>query len=373
MKALLTISRIIVGVLFIFSGLIKANDPLGLSYKMQEFFEVWGMHFLNDYTLAFALLMNGFEIVAGVAVLIGWRMRMFSWLLLWLIVFFTFLTGYALFSGKIKTCGCFGDCIPLTPTHSFIKDLVLLVLILFIFIYRNKIRPLFANYINGAIISIAVLFCVVSQWYVLEHLPFIDCLPYKKGNNIVEQMKIPEGAVADSFAINFIYKKDGKQVKFDMNNFPDDFNDSTYEFIGRDQKLVRPASASAAISDFSISSLTGNDTTLAILSQPNVYVLLFLKDVSSVESNWSENAKQVIQQCREKNIPFFVVSATAEDAQQALQEPNVTFLRCDATVIKTAARVNPTYFVMQQANVLAKFANTDYDDVLKKLDEAGKK
>src|SRR5918993_2253302 len=102
MKTLLSISRFIVGVLFIFSGLIKANDPLGLRYKMQEFFEVWGMHAMHDYTLAFSILMIAFEIIAGVAVLVGWKMRLFSWLLLLLTIFFTFLTGYALFSGKIK-------------------------------------------------------------------------------------------------------------------------------------------------------------------------------------------------------------------------------------------------------------------------------
>src|ERR1043165_4110158 len=136
MKILLNITRIIVGLLFIFSGLVKANDPLGLSYKMQEFFEVWGLSSLNDYTLFFALIMNSLEIIAGVAVLLGWRMKFFSWLLLLLIIFFTFLTGYALLSGKIKTCGCFGDCLPLTPLQSFIKDLVLLVLIALIFKWR---------------------------------------------------------------------------------------------------------------------------------------------------------------------------------------------------------------------------------------------
>src|ERR1700712_3541355 len=143
MKIVISIIRIIVGVLFIFSGLIKANDPMGLSYKMQEFFEVWGLSFLDNYTLAFALLMNAFEIVAGVAVLLGWRMKLFSWLLLLLIIFFTFLTGYALFSGKIKTCGCFGDCIPLTAVQSFSKDLLLTALIVFIFIFRGQVQPVF--------------------------------------------------------------------------------------------------------------------------------------------------------------------------------------------------------------------------------------
>src|ERR1043165_9209328 len=136
MKVIISIARFIVGVLFIFSGLIKANDPLGLSYKMQEFFEVWGMHFLNDFSLAFSIIMITFEIVAGVAVLVGWRMKLFSWLLLLLIIFFTFLTGYANFSGKIRECGCFGDCIPLQANQSFIKDVVLLVLILLLMPFR---------------------------------------------------------------------------------------------------------------------------------------------------------------------------------------------------------------------------------------------
>src|ERR1044072_4382226 len=140
MKSLLKITRIIVGILFIFSGLIKANDPLGLSYKMQEFFEIWGWHALNDFTLTFSVLMIAFEIIAGVAVLVGWRMRLFSWLLLLLTLFFTFLTGYALFSGKIRECGCFGDCIPLTADQSFMKDLLLLGLIGLIFWQRNKIK-----------------------------------------------------------------------------------------------------------------------------------------------------------------------------------------------------------------------------------------
>src|SRR5437868_14624092 len=108
MKAAVTIARVIVGILFIFSGLIKANDPLGLSYKMQEFFEIWGTTGLNSWTLASSVLMNAFEIIAGFALLLGWRINLFSWLLLLLILFFTFLTGYTFVTGKPTNCGCFG-------------------------------------------------------------------------------------------------------------------------------------------------------------------------------------------------------------------------------------------------------------------------
>ena len=131
MKILVNIARVLVGVLFIFSGLIKANDPLGLSYKMQEFFDLWGLSQFNSWTLIMSILMNAFEIIAGFALLMGWGIRVFSWLLFLLIVFFTFLTGYAYYSGQFKNCGCFGDCIPIESKTSFIKDLVLLVLIAF--------------------------------------------------------------------------------------------------------------------------------------------------------------------------------------------------------------------------------------------------
>jgi hypothetical protein len=373
MKIALIVARVIVGLLFIFSGLVKANDPLGLSYKMQEFFEVWGMHAMNDYTLFFALIMNSFEIIAGVAVLLGWRMRFFSWLLLLLIIFFTFLTGYALLSGKIKACGCFGDCIPLTPLHSFIKDIILLVLIGFIFRMRHRIHPFLSSGANGGIILLTAFFCIAMQWYVLKHLPFVDCLPYKVGNNLVEKMKVPEGAVPDSFSIVFKYKKDGKIVEFDMNNFPEDYNDSTYEYVDRTQKLVRPGTGKAAITDFILMGMSGTDTTAAILNQENPYVLMFLKDLETSKKRWEDNFPVVLNAARQKKIPFFVVTSVADLAKAHINTiagadtTYVNYLKCDATVIKTAARENPTYVLMQEANVLAKYAAADYKKMESKL------
>src|ERR1044072_5723977 len=231
MKKLLFIARIIVGVLFIFSGLVKANDPLGLSYKMQEFFEVWGMGFLDNFTLTFSVLMIAFEIIAGVAVLVGWQMKLFSWLLLSLIVFFTFLTGYALFSGKIRECGCFGDCIPLTADQSFMKDLLLLVLIGFIFWQRNNIKPAMSMLYSMVALFFTVVFSFAFQCFVLVHLPVKDCLPYKIGNNIPQKMQAPPGSIPDSTVITFVYKKAGKPVKFTADIFPADYDEATYKFV----------------------------------------------------------------------------------------------------------------------------------------------
>ena len=130
MKQVVNIARILVGGLFIFSGLVKDIDPLVLAYNMQEFFEVWAaegimkgmMGWLNEHALMFSVIMITLEVVLGIALLLGWRTKMISWLLLLLTLFFTFLTTYVLFSGKIRACGCFGDCIPLTPVQTFTKD-----------------------------------------------------------------------------------------------------------------------------------------------------------------------------------------------------------------------------------------------------------
>jgi uncharacterized membrane protein YphA (DoxX/SURF4 family) len=363
MKRSFMVIRWVVGLLFIFSGLIKANDPSGLSYKMQEFFEVWGLQSLNDYTLAFSLIMNVFEVVAGVAVIIGWNMRLFSWLLLLLIVFFCFLTGYAYLSGNIKTCGCFGDCIPLTPLTSFIKDVVLLILILVLFVNRKVISPIAKSPLPQAALLICVIAVALFQNYVLDHLPIKDCLPYKKGSNIIESMHVLKGSTPDSFALTFKYKKDGVIKEFDANNFPPDF-DSTYEFIDRYQKMVRKGSEGPAIVDFALQNMQGSDTTVSVLSQTNNYVMLMVKDFSTYDDWHNKDFDVLMTKLDEKRIPFFLVTSDRDKAASLFgNDKDVNILLCDGTVIKTAARVNPTYFVMRQATIKDKYSYKDLDKV----------
>ncbi|MFT3934598.1 MAG: DoxX family protein [Chitinophagaceae bacterium] len=369
MKLLINIARIIVGVLFIFSGLVKANDPLGLSYKMQEFFEVWGWSFLNDFALSFSVLMIAFEIIAGVAVLLGWRMKLFSWLLLLLIIFFTFLTGYAVLSGKIRTCGCFGDCIPLTAEQSFTKDLVLTALIVFLFIFKDKIVPIFSPKISGRILVLTVLFSFAIQGYVFKHLPVVDCLPYKVGKNLAQQMKVPAGAIPDSTVITFVYNKQGKEVEFTSDKFPEDFDDSIYHFIKRYDKLVRKGNAEPAIKDFSLASLDGNDSTAAILSQKGKAIFIFVKDKMNADFNAKSNEqlRQILSYAGQQQMPVYVITNTREVIPEfaSATKANATFFMCDAVAIKTAARANPTLYALQDGTVLGKWSFADFGKAFK--------
>ena len=175
MKLSVRIVQIFVGLLFIVSGLVKANDPLGLSYKMQEFFELWSdglaqgnfirssLDFFHKSSLALSIIMITLEIIAGVALLIGWKKKFILWMLLALIVFFTFLTGYAYLSGKFTNCGCFGDCLPITPLTSFLKDILLLVLIIFLLAGQKYIAPVFTSPLRITILSLSLVQMLIWQ------------------------------------------------------------------------------------------------------------------------------------------------------------------------------------------------------------------
>lgn len=364
-KSLVTILRWLVGIFFIFSGLVKANDPQGLSYKMQEYFDIWGMSSLNDLSMPLAIAMNTLEVLLGVAIILGYAMQLFSWLLLLLILGFTFLTGYSALSGKFKTCGCMGDCLPITPLTSFLKDVLLLGLILIIFFYRKKVWPLVNRTgINIVVLVLTLLFVLFMQLYVLKNLPIVDCLPYKKGNHLLKEMQVAPGATRDSMAIVFQYKKDNKVVEFDADHFPEDFDDS-YEYIDRIDKVIRKGNAVPKIEDFALFTLSGEDVTQELLSNNEKQVFVFAQDFTKIRETLP-SLRKVTALATQAHIPVYIVSPRADSSIQFLPE-GTTQLRIDPVVNKTLARVNPTYFLMQGDLVLEKRSYTQWQDFSKAL------
>ncbi|MBO9154336.1 BT_3928 family protein [Chitinophaga sp. GCM10012297] len=366
MKPILILFRILVGVLFIFSGLIKANDPLGLSYKMDEFFEVLHLHFLIPASLAFSLVMNAFEIIAGFAVLLGYRMRFFSFLLLILIIFFTFLTGFALFSGLIRECGCFGDCIKLTADQSFYKDLILLVMILVIFIYHKRIKPAFPTKATNMLMALAVLFPIALQWYTLAHLPIVDCLPYKVGNNIMEKMKVPPGSTPDVYETVLIYEKNGQQQEFTTENYP--WQDTLWKFVDRKDKLVKKGNAEPAIKDFVLTDFDGVNMNRGVLMESLPVYLFLVRDVREAGSGWEKKMQALQQQFKEgKFMLFGVTSSNKAQVEQFQKERGIDFqfLQMDGTAIKTAGRSTPCLLLLEKSVVKGKWHYNDIPDFTK--------
>ena len=372
MKTAIQVSRIIVGLLFIFSGLVKANDPLGLSYKMEEYFEIWEMTQFNSITLTLSVLMNAFEIIAGFALLLGWRIKIFSWLLLLLILFFTFLTGYTFVTGKPTNCGCFGDCLPITAKTSFLKDLALTLLIGYIFWNRKKIKPVFSE--RASIISMLAIaiFSFGFQWYTLNYLPVVDCLPFKKGNDITEKRKMPANAIPDSTVITFVYLKEGKEIEFTADKFPGDFNSDTYQFVKRYDKLIRKGKNNEPpIKGFVLTSVNDVDSTQFVLKYPYC-VLLFCENFSNPVKSWQKQFEEIYNEARQKNIPIYLVTSRMDQVAGALQGTgfsDIPVFKCDLTAIRTAARTNPCLYILNEGTVTGKWSDKNFDEAASKLKE----
>ncbi len=373
MKVFVTVARIFTGVLFVFSGLVKAIDPKGLAFKMQEFFEAWSgsgfmpglMKIFDTYALSFSIIMITLEVIVGVALLIGWKKKFTVSVLLLLMIFFTFLTSYVLFTGKIRACGCFGDCIPLTPVQTFTKDVVLLVLSFFLLLNLKYISPIAKPFFSFLYILSATILILFLQWYVLRNLPLVDCLPYKKENNLIELRKMPADAVPDKYDYLFIYKKDGTQKEFKADATPD----STWEFVDRKQTLTQKGSNNIpVISDFSLTTESGTDTTNDILNTSGKYYLFYIKELETYPQNWDEDLV-LINRFLAAGKKVMIVTAQLTPVKERLKKlnnkyiHNLIFLTCDATVMKTVARVNPTLYLMNGPIVKNKWSWTAFKNL----------
>lgn len=366
-------SRWLVGLLFIFSGIVKANDPHGLSYKMQEFFERWAadgylpslMNWLHQFSLEFSIVMIALEIVAGVAILLGLWKNFFTWLLFILIIFFTFLTGYAALSGKIAECGCFGNCIPLTSMQSFIKDLILFVLIIILLLGRRYITPAFSQRTGILLLALSLVVSVGFQWYVMRNLPVVDCLPFKPGNNILELRKMPADAIPDKVDYIFIYEKDGKQKEFTVKDLPD----STWGFVSRKDVIVEKGSNNEPpIKDFTLVSQDGTDSTESILTLDKNYFLFFVNNIGKSVNSWQNAFREVYSYAKDAGMPLTIVTSDPQGARRYFNEENhfdLPVMALDAVAFKTAARTNPELYLMHGPVIQNKWGRVNLKKAIK--------
>jgi hypothetical protein len=338
---------------------------------MQEFFEIWNtglassgfflksaliglFDFFHEHSLSLSVIMITLEIMAGVALLLGWMKRSVLNLLLVLIVFFTFLTAYAFLSGKFKNCGCFGDCLPITPFTSFMKDVVLLVFIIFLLIFQRYIVPVFSSAVRRLTIILSLVISLGLQWYVLNYLPLVDCLPFKKGKNIAQQMQIPAGAIPDSVAIRFVYEKGGKKFEFSPESLPADL--ATYKYVDRIDKVIRKGNAEAPIHGFSLNA-GSMDSTDIVLNQPAA-LLLFCESLKRAPA-WISDLKNLDSIAKQKKIPLYIVTAAPiKEVSEVLNNndlPGIQIFNCDNTVVRTAARTNPTLYVLNNGTIKNKY------------------
>jgi uncharacterized membrane protein YphA (DoxX/SURF4 family) len=388
MKIFIRLIQFLVGALFLFSGFIKAVDPLGTGYKMRDYFTSfqgdfpkfnWLWNFMLDTSTTWAVIMLVFELALGLALIIGWRTKLTLWLTLLLMLFFTFLTGYTYLSGytmshwynpgswvfnakdmKVTDCGCFGDFIKLKPYTSFYKDVVLDVLILILMFGRRHMYTLLRDTFGTAIVAIgtlgSLLFCFSNY---LWGLPMIDFRPYAVGKSIPEGMTLPPNAVKDSIQMVFIYEKAGRQVELTMDDLKN--VDSTYKFIDRKDKMIREGDR-AAIHDFTITSSDGTEVTQDVLSMDKVF-LLVAYDITKSNEEVQNKVNDFAALCQKDGIEFIGLSGSSSKLVDDFRHKHNSmfdYYSTDETVLKTMIRSNPGLMLLKRGTVTAMWHHSNF-------------
>ncbi|MGB3152316.1 MAG: BT_3928 family protein [Maribacter sp.] len=362
MRYLIGVVRIFVGILFIISGFIKLNDPVGFSFKLEEYFSqgVLDLPVFVPYALAISITVVILEVLLGVLLILGIKVKFTIWSLLGMIVFFTFLTFYSAYFNKVTDCGCFGDAIKLTPWESFTKDVVLLVLILLLFFGQKYIVPLFRPFVTKVILLFSIALSIVYVYYVLNHLPVIDFRPYEVGKNIEEGMGVPEGAPKAVFEYAWKFNVNGKEDIIVTNG---DYPTVDGEFIGVETKEIQKG-YEPPIHDFTIEQ-EGEDYTASLLQEPKL-VAVIAYDLRKSDEDVFGEIKIITDYAIEKGYKVIGMSASGSDQTDVLineYKLNFDFYFTDETTLKTIVRSNPGVLVLKKGTITQKVHYNDLDNL----------
>lgn len=331
-------ARIFVGGLFIFSGLIKLNDPIGTKIKLEEYFEVFAHDFGSffgwfvPYALEIGFVLVVLEVVLGIAVLINYKMKISTKVLLGLIVFFTFLTFYSAYFNKVTDCGCFGDAIKLTPWESFTKDIILLVFVLHLFWYRNSYEPMLRTREGHAVILVITIVCFYLGIHAINHLPFIDFRAYKIGNNIPEEM-IPEEQ--PTFEYVFEQLDNGEIITSEK------YLMDTVKYKYKSIRQTNEDKTTAKITDYSVSDENGNDVTQRTFEGAKLFFVIYNVHEASVKN--LDKIKALVKGVEGKVEVMALTASLGADFEAFRHEHQlaIPYYFADATVLKTIVRANP--------------------------------
>lgn len=349
MEKLKQFSRYFVGIIFLISGFVKAVDPIGTAYKMEEYFLVFAENFGSFFQsfVPFALLISIFfivlELVMAVALLIGYRMKITAWVYLIIIIYFSFLTFYSAFTGEVSDCGCFGNALPLTPWQSFSKDMVLLVFILIIFKYKNDFSSPLDNSKGAAIVALSTLISIGFAKYSVEYLPVIDFLQYKVGNNIKELRNDGKPGI-----YHYKMSKDGVSKIFEK--YPTEKEWKYEDMI----KIADPKLPT--INDFYLTDSEGNDGSALVLE--GTKLLIISRKIDKFSPVQTEDFKEIFARVQIPNLEYVILTGSSFEEVEAFNSKakfKATIYMIDEVVIKAMIRSNPGLMLLKDGVILGKW------------------
>lgn len=357
------ISRILLGLTFIFSGFVKGIDPWGSAYKFTDYFNAFHMPWITTLAFALGILLAAAEFFLGVAFVFNFFIRITSWAMLAFMLFFTGLTFVLALTNPVTDCGCFGDALKITNWQTFYKNIVLLTLAIVVFVQRKKFKSK-----NGPLLSIAmtgstmvVYFYLVAYSY--NHLPIIDFSAYKVGVNIPEAMKVPENAPKAIYKNEFVYKnlKTGDEKVFGETEIP--WKDTlTWKFVKAKDPVVIQEGYTPPIHDFRIESPEGEDIKDFYLYDDKYTFMLIASNLQKTNKEGMKKAAALAEAAKAKGYNFIALTASSPDSFEAFKKENganFDFFNTDEIVLKTIVRSNPGLVLLKKGTILKKYHFND--------------
>ena len=357
-------SRLIVACTFIFSGFVKAVDPLGTQYKIQDYLMAAGLgEVVPDwFTLGASVLLAGLEFTLGILLLFAIHRRVTSRVTVCFLAVMTIITLWLAIANPVTDCGCFGDAITLTNTQTLLKNIVLLALAVVIMMWPLKMMRFISRTNQWIVINYTILFILATSVYCLYTLPIFDFRPYHIGANIREGMQIPEGEKGPTFDTTFILEKDGVRKEFTLDNYPD----STWTFI--DSKTVQTSEGYVPpIHDFNLERTdTGEDITDSLLQSKSYTMLLVAPFLEHADDSHFGELDQIYEYCTQHGYEFYGVTASNDDDIERWRDltgAEYPFCRADGTTLKTIIRSNPGLLLLHDGTVIRKWSHNQLPDM----------
>ena len=360
---IVNLCRMALALTFILSGYVKAIDPLGTQYKLNDY--AAAMH-LSEYipdwlTLTGAIALAMTEFALGIFMLFAIRRHLVSRLMTAMMVMMTLITVWIFIANPVKDCGCFGDAIKLTNGETLLKNIVLLAAAIVTAMRPLDMARLISKSNQWIVTNYTLVYIVCTSLYCLYALPTFDFRPYHIGADIKKGMEIPEGAEQPEFETTFILKKNGQTREFTLDNYPD----STWEFV--DSKTVQTRQGyEPPIHDFSLTDTkTGEDITDNVISHKGYTFLLISRSLAYADDSNFGDIDQIYEYASEHNIPFYCVTASTDsdiNRWRDLTGAEYPFCTADETTLKTIIRSNPGLLLLKDATIIGKWSHNQLPD-----------
>lgn len=364
MNILTHITRLLVAVTFIFSGFVKLVDPLGSAYKFEEYFgaDVLNLEFLSPFALQFSVILILAEIMLGVMLLVGFKAKLTVWSLFLITLLFLFLTWYSAYYDKVTDCGCFGDAVKLTPWETFYKNVILIVMVVYLLIRVYDIQAIWSDIFAKRASLISLLLFVGIVIYVLRYLPIIDFRPYAIGKNIPEGMMIPEGAEQPVFEDTWIYNVNGEEKVFSTDDKPWNIEGAT--FVDRKTRTLKEGYV-PPIHDFTMEN--GGEDLTEILMEKEKLMLVVAYNLEMTSEKGMRQIKNLSEKAMEKGYSVYCFSASTQEDYEKLKERyklDFDLLFCDETTLKTIVRSNPGILTLNKGTITGKWSWRQVDHII---------